>query len=136
MLIEPSSRSDPHHRLRDRGGMSSVVLTFSHTHVSSLQLGLASDLVRDINRSYYGFATFIRPRTRYLVFCSSWTLLSGIFLVMLMALAEFFIAIVVQLIVYVQKFFCLPLKCELTTGPGCSCPWPFGSSGPLSSHQR
>ena len=69
-----------------------------------LQLGLAADLVSIINRNLGIFSNFIRPRARYLVFCSSWTMLSGIFLVMLMALAEAEIAIVVQLIVYERTF--------------------------------
>jgi NADH:ubiquinone oxidoreductase subunit K len=72
-----------------------------HTDGWFIQLGLASDLVHIINQSFVIFSTRLRPRTRYIVFCSSWTLLSGIFLVMLMALASAEVAIIVQLIVYV-----------------------------------
>lgn len=91
-----------------------------------VELGLASDLVWDINRSFFGFAAFIRPRTRYLVFCSAWTLLSGIFLVMLMALAEFFVAIVVQLIVLFMSMVFWLIGAALFTsaigGSGINCP--------------
>jgi hypothetical protein len=90
----------PHHRLCDSRGAFPLYTASIHTDVWSLQLGLASDLVSTINRTFGVFASYIRPRTRYLVFCSSWTLLSGIFLVMLMALASATTAIIVNLIVY------------------------------------
>ncbi|KAF9785556.1 hypothetical protein BJ322DRAFT_839367 [Thelephora terrestris] len=90
-----------------------------------VELALASDLVRDINRSFFGFSSFIRPRTRYLVFCSSWTLLSGIFLVMIMALAESAMAIIVQLIVLFMSMVFWLIGAALFTsaigGKGINC---------------
>lgn len=90
-----------------------------------VELGLASDLVWLINRSLFGFASFFRARTRYLVFCSAWTLLSGIFLVMLMALASATIAIVVQLIVLFMSMVFWLLGAALFTsvigGSGINC---------------
>lgn len=87
-----------------------------HTDARLFQLGLASDLISDINRTFGVFASYIRPRARYLVFCSSWTLLSGIVLVMLMALAEAAIAIVVQLIVYGPNPLYIISPLDLTRG--------------------
>lgn len=86
-----------------------------HTNVWSFQLGLSSDLTWNINRSFFGFATFIRPRSRFLVFCSSWTLLSGIILLMLFALASATTAIIVHVIVYERAFYLL-LGGDLTRG--------------------
>ncbi|KAF9650524.1 hypothetical protein BDM02DRAFT_3267913 [Thelephora ganbajun] len=64
-----------------------------------VELGLASDLIRELNRTNLGFSSPIRPRTRYLVFCSSWGIIAGVFLVIFMALAEAAMAIIFQVIV-------------------------------------
>lgn len=53
--------------------------------ILSLQLGLASELLWEINRRFIGFGGIIRPRTRYLIFCSAWGTLSGLLILILLA---------------------------------------------------
>lgn len=90
-----------------------------------VEIGLASDLTWHINRSFFGFASWIRPRTRYLVFCSVWTLFSGIILVALLALASAITAIVVSLIILLMSMIFWLIAASLFTsllgGSGINC---------------
>jgi hypothetical protein len=74
------------------------------TNVRTLQLGLAADLTWHFDRSVLGYRSTIRARTRYLVFCSSWTILSGILLAMVLTMADTVGGSMTQVVVYARKF--------------------------------
>lgn len=73
------------------------------TDVRTLQLGLAADLTWHFDRSVFGYRSTIRARTRYLVFCSSWTILAGILLAMVVTMADTVGGSMTQVVVYAQN---------------------------------
>ena len=71
--------------------------------VWTFKIGLASDLDWELSRRFIGFRGFVRPRTRYLIFCSAWGILAGIFALVL-AMAEGALIWALQATLYERKF--------------------------------
>jgi len=88
-----------------------------------VEIGLASDLVWEINRLFIGFGGVIRPRTRYLIFCSAWGILSGIVLLMLMTLESDGAWAAQVVMIFISMIFWLIGAALFTsvTGGGISC---------------
>lgn len=71
--------------------------------VCAFQIGLASDLDWRFSRLFIGFRGFLRPRTRYLIFCSAWGILAGLILLIFLLVEEKWVW-GVQVVVYERKF--------------------------------